>query len=276
VRQQSVETRAPDLREPCAACGPHRKSAANRIRRVKAIWRGTDNSFSWYCNRCGDKGFAQASSIFAIQRNRLESITPKPKRDMAKLAAHLWSRSIAIEGSLAERYLAEGRGLKAPFPPTLRYLPPQGGYPANLIGAFGLVEELEPGVLPCPKHVTAVHLTALSDDGRARVSKRMIGPVSGQPLVLAPPNDGLGLVIAEGIEDALSLHQATGLGAWAAGSAAHMGKLGGVVPDYVACVTLSEDNNKAGREACVRLGRALIARGFEVLVARAAGARHDR
>lgn len=271
MRRQSFESRSPDLREACSACGPYRKSAANRVRRVKAVWHGADNSHSWFCNRCGDKGITKAGSILAQRRQQTEPVSPLPKRNMAELAARLWSRSMALEGSIAERYLVEGRGLKTTFPPTLRYLPPEGGYPATLIGAFGLVAEREPGVLLCPKHVTAVHLTALSEDGRTRISKRMIGPVSGQPLVIAPPSDGLGLVIAEGIEDALSFHQATGLGAWAAGSAAHMGKLGNVVPDYVECVTLSEDDNAAGREACAKLGQALIARGFDVLVARASG-----
>ena len=47
----------------------------------------------------------------------------------------------------------------------------------------------------------------------------MIGRSSGSPIVLAPANDLLGLVISEGIEDALSLHEASGCGAWAAGSA---------------------------------------------------------
>jgi hypothetical protein len=43
----------------------------------------------------------------------------------------------------------------------------------------------------------------------------MIGRSIGFPIVLAPVNDGLGLSITEGIEDALSLHQATGLPQWA-------------------------------------------------------------
>lgn len=41
----------------------------------------------------------------------------------------------------------------------------------------------------------------------------MIGRSKGAPIVLAPLNDLLGLIVTEGIEDALSAHQATGLGA---------------------------------------------------------------
>ena len=47
----------------------------------------------------------------------------------------------------------------------------------------------------------------------------MIGRSTGAPIVLAPLTDALGLAITEGIEDALSVHEATGLGVWAAGSA---------------------------------------------------------
>ncbi len=99
----------------------------------------------------------------------------------------------------------------------------------------------------------------------------MLGPVSGQPIVLAPPNDGLGLVITEGIEDALSLHEATGLGAWAGGSAGHMSKLGQVVPGYIESVTLAEDANEAGRRACAGLAEDLFRRGIEVRILRIGG-----
>src|SRR5690606_5096012 len=98
------------------------------------------------------------------------------------------------------------------------------------------------GELRVPEEPPAVHLTRLKPDASGRLDKIMIGPVSGHPIMLAPVNDGLGLVIAEGIEDALSLHEATGLGAWAAGSATHMPKLAPEVPDYVSWVTLAEDD----------------------------------
>ena len=43
-------------------------------------------------------------------------------------------------------------------------------------------------------------------------AKITIGSPTGAPLVLAPMNDLLGLAITEGIEDAISVHQETGLG----------------------------------------------------------------
>ncbi len=52
----------------------------------------------------------------------------------------------------------------------------------------------------------------------------MLGPNAGLPIVVAPVNDRLGLAIAEGIEDGLSVFVETGLGVWAAGSAGNMPK----------------------------------------------------
>ena len=49
--------------------------------------------------------------------------------------------------------------------------------------------------------------------------KKIIGSPAGLPVIVSPVNDLLGLAICEGIEDALSVYAATGLGAWAAGGA---------------------------------------------------------
>lgn len=137
-----------------------------------------------------------------------------------------------------------------------------------MIAAFSLVAECEPHKLSVPKSIAAVHLTELSENGRDKIGKRMVGPVSGNPICLTPPNDGLGLILAEGIEDALSAHEATGLGAWAAGSAPHLAKLAVTVPQYVECVTVLQDNDDGGARACENLSRGLLRRGFEVRVVR--------
>jgi hypothetical protein len=94
--------------------------------------------------------------------------------------------------------------------------------------------------------------------------KIMIGKSIGSPIVLAPPNDGLGLAITEGIEDAFSVHEATGLGAWAVGSASRMPALAGAVPDYIECVTIVADADDAGRTNARKLADALAPRGCDV------------
>src|SRR5262249_48137987 len=87
-----------------------------------------------------------------------------------------------------------------------------------------------------------------------------IGRPLGRPIVLAPPNDLLGLVVAEGIEDALSAHQCTGLGAWAAGSASYMPALAETIPAYIECLTILVDDNLAGWKNSTALRDGLLAR----------------
>ena len=103
-----------------------------------------------------------------------------------------------------------------------------------MIAAFALADEGELGMLDAPRNVESVHLTLLKADGSGKAdtkpNKIIIGRPLGRPIVLAPVNDLLALAVAEGIEDALSLHAATGFGAWAAGAAAFMPKLADTIP----------------------------------------------
>ena len=259
-------SRSPDLHLPCPHCGPHRRDPANRKRKVLGVWKHTDGTETMWCIRCGYND--QSASTGHIEPAPSE---PKLRADNGQLASRIWARRQPIGGTPAEAYLRVTRAITCPLPATLTYLPAYDRYPHAMIAAFGLCEEIEPGILAPPETVTAIHLTDLAEDGLSRTDKRMIGPVSGQPLVLALPNDALGLIIAEGIEDALSLHEATGLGVWAGGSAGHMAKLGNIVPDYIDCVTIAEDLNAAGRKATSALASLLRSRGIEVRVFRPHG-----
>jgi hypothetical protein len=120
--------------------------------------------------------------------------------------------------------------------------------------------------------VRGIHLTRLKPDGSGKAGidkdKIMLGHSIGSPIVVAPPNDVLGLAITEGIEDGLTVHQATGLGVWAAGSASRMPALADAIPDYIESVTTTVDNDDAGRRNSNELARRLHQRGIrEVLMA---------
>jgi hypothetical protein len=178
----------------------------------------------------------------------------KPAADRRASASYMWAQSRPIIGTIAEIYLREARGIACELPPSLRFLPAHKEYPPAMIAAFGLTLD----------RVISVHLTRLKSDGSSKIEdsetmppKLMVGPVSSQPIVLAEPNDLLGLAIAEGIEDALTVHQSTGLGAWAAGSANHMPKLAAAVPDYIEAVTIYADPDKAGQDGASQLAMAL-------------------
>ena len=210
----------------------------------------------------------------------LRPTPPRQQHDAAdrahqaqQLAKARWLHQCSVEGrgTLVETYL-RSRGIDEPPPSTLRFLPPRkpSHHPA-MIAAFGLPHERRPGELQMPpERIKGVHLTLLKPDGSGKAGtdrdKLMIGPSNGCPIVIAPANDMGGLTITEGIEDALSLHQATDLGAWASGAAGRLPKLADKVPMYVEAVTIAVDDDVAGRRGAYELARCLHARDIDVFL----------
>jgi putative DNA primase/helicase len=139
-----------------------------------------------------------------------------------------------------------------------------------MIAAFALVDEPEPSILGKPGDVGSVHLTLLQPDGSGKAevepSKLIVGSPLGLPIVIAPPNDLMGMTITEGVEDALTSHQATGLGAWAAGGASLMPRLADVVPSYIEVVTIYAHADKAGQDGAHKLTDTLRKREIEVVM----------
>jgi Toprim domain len=88
----------------------------------------------------------------------------------------------------------------------------------------------------------------------------------GSPIVLAPVNDLGGLAITEGIEDGLTVYEATGLGVWVAGAASFMPALADRMPPYVEAVTIYAHDDQAGQSGAGDLAERLIGRGLEVFV----------
>jgi len=186
----------------------------------------------------------------------------------------LWDRSKPGCATLVETYLRY-RGIElSRCPPTLRYLPgtpPKYPWPA-MVAAYALAIDSEPGVLAAVRSedIAGVQLTYLKPDGTGKApvdpQKRSLGRDHTMPIVLAPMTDSLGLVIAEGIEDALSLHLSTGLAAWAAGGASRLPALAVAVPPYVEAVTIIADDDAAGRKGADAAAQALDRRGIGVQV----------
>jgi hypothetical protein len=257
----------------CPVCGPERRSPVNQRRRVLRIWR-IDPSFATFnCTRCGEHGYVRDDHVHvdpvALERARVEAAERERQSSAERLskARWLWSQHKPIIGSLAETYLRDVRGYDGPIPATLGFLPPRGKHGPAMIAAFGVAYEPEPGLLEIADiQVRGVHLTRLAPDGSGKAGterdKIMLGSSIGYPIILAPPNDLLGLAITEGIEDALSVHDATGLGVWAAGCASRLPALANAVPNYIEAITIYSDADTAGQAGAVALAEALIARGF--------------
>jgi hypothetical protein len=255
----------------CPLCGPVREAAANRVRKVLRLWRGP-GFVSFHCARCGETGFLRDAERCSVNREALRCFQAEAaKRELDEAAVRrakalaLWQRRQPLAGTPAETYLRSTRGIAGALPATLGYLPPRGDYRSALIAAFGIPNEPEPGRLAiADKAVAGVHLIKIKRDGSGKADiepqKIMIGRSKGTPIVLAPMNDALGLVITEGIEDAL--HAATGLGAWAAGAASRLPALAESVPSYTDTVSVMADADPDGQHHARELAQRLETRGF--------------
>jgi Toprim domain len=271
---------------PCPFCSPYRKPE-NRRKKVARVWYDGDFA-SLFCVHCEAKVWGRADNGRVIASERMA----RAKAEAAKFecdhaaaqlrkARYFWSHSTPIQGTIAERYLRSARGIKASLPATLRFLAPKKPehHPA-MIAPFGLAIELEPEALSIDTTaIRGIHLTLLKPDGSGKAkledgnSKIMIGRSLGSPIVVAPNNNALGLLIAEGIETGLSGYQESGLGTWAAGSAGRMPALADAVPSYVEVITIATEGDLAGLQGAVRLATKLAARGIEARLAEVTHAR---
>jgi len=283
--------RGPERYGPCPVCVGTDRFSINTVKQV------------WNCRHCVKGGKGAIDLVMFIDGVEFaaacEKLTrdPPPKNQNGKTADQewptkarteanesdlthraerlrkalwLWGRSEPIAGTFAERYLW-ARGYTGPVPDTVRFLPASGDYPPAMIAAFGLAHETEPGVIRIDTNaIKGVHLTRLLPDGsdrdRGEKGKIMIGLSTGSPIVLAPPNDLLGLAITEGIEDGLSVRKATGLGVWAAGTGGRMPALAEVVPDYIECVTIFAHDDDTGWDGATKLADALTSRKIDVIM----------
>jgi hypothetical protein len=264
----------------CPLCSPFRHSPVNRRRPVMRVWQVESGFATFHCCRCGEKGHVRdeaAPKPHPVKLAHARQEAAQRERDATaerlRKARWLWSQRMPIAGSPAERYLRQARGYHGVLPATLSFLAARGDHPPAMVAAFGLAAEPEPGVIAIDEPaIRGVHLTRLKADGSAKAGtgrdKIMIGFSTGSPIVLAPPNDLLGVIIAEGIEDALSAHEATGLGAWAAGSASRLRALAGAVPAFVESITICTDEDEAGQRGAHDLAAALSQRPIEVRVTR--------
>ena len=181
----------------------------------------------------------------------------------SEIARRVWLESAPVAGTLAEIYV-HSRGLTLPVPPTLRFRRllrhPTGVYAPALIAA---VECLKSG-----NAVVAIHRTWLQPDGSGKAAldppKAALGPIRGGAVRLAPPGETL--CLCEGVETALSVHQATGIPAWAALGTANLGLV--ELPEITREVIIAADADEAGERAAQQAAQRFLRGGRRVLVAR--------
>jgi hypothetical protein len=178
---------------------------------------------------------------------RRSEATTNPVTDLdekkRQWARDCWKKTVPIAGTLAETYLREHRRINCPLPislrfaPSLRYAESQY-YPALVAAVQGPDRAL-----------TAVQRIFLDPTTANKASvpdpKKILGQTRGGAVRLA--HAGETLVLAEGIETALTILEATSLPVWV--TLGTSGLRGIIVPQTVRTIVLAVDNDQAGIEA---------------------------
>ena len=177
-------------------------------------------------------------------------------------ALNIWRDGVPASGTLVEIYL-RSRNIIIPPPAALRFHAavkhPSGQHWPAMVA---LVTRGADGV------PLAVHRTFLARDGQAKAPvepvKMMLGPCRGGAVRLGPVGDRL--MIAEGIETALSAMQATAQTAWAALSTSGLRTL--ELPVDARDVVVLADGDDAGEAAARDAGLRWKGEGRRVRIAR--------
>lgn len=234
------------------------------------------NDSRFYCFGCGASGDVVAfvrrlHNLSTIEALRMlgkgdlpatyrHAASSECEHDRSEEALALWNSAGPVPGTEAAVYL-RSRGLNIDPPEALRFARLQ----------YGRTGPLHPVLLALVTRVdgrpTGVQRTYLAagglrklDVGKPRLS---LGRLRGGAIRLAPVAGEL--ILTEGLEDALSLVQATGRPAWAAAGA---GMFDGVeLPPSVSAITIGADNDAAGRESARKAAERFAANGLAARIA---------
>jgi putative DNA primase/helicase len=160
--------------------------------------------------------FDEAARLARMDRPAPAPRPHEPKPDHSREIARILQGCLPPAGTAAEVYL-HGRGLTLPDSPDLLFHPDLAEFESRR-GWPGMVAIVRDGA---GDSTGGIHRTYLLDDGsgKAPPGKKMLGPIAGGAVRLAPfPADGR-IGVAEGIETALSAQSIFGVPTMAALSA---------------------------------------------------------
>jgi hypothetical protein len=187
------------------------------------------------------------------------SYLPVPANDRGAPVERIWGEAGPIEGTLAERYLAQVRGIRL-RPPDVRFHPrcPKGkGHslqflPALLVGVFRR------------GNLVAIQRLFLDRDTGRRTARMMLGNSRGGtwPSRFA----GSRMIIAEGFESACAYWQVTGRPAGTCFGARNFA--GFDVPEGRGAITLLPDNDDEGSAQAAHAATVRRSQGIDVSVER--------
>lgn len=205
----------------------------------------------------------------ALRQKGVDKFLPSNHREIPiaskqEAVKRIWRQTHPADGSLVECYLEE-RGYIGKVPHSIRYhsdlyhYTTRRNYPC-MIARVNMWPH---------NNLLGIHRTYLSMDGLSKANiqsnKMMLGRMKGGAVQLTPP--GPKLVIAEGIETALSVYQSTQIPTWAALSTTGMCHV--IVPplDITQQIIIAADGDKAGRKAAHTLAKRLAPQGYKIQMA---------
>jgi hypothetical protein len=253
----------------CPLCSAARWTPAHRKAKVLRVWRSTPDFLTYHCVHCGESGWLRSGDATPIDQEQVKRLRKEAQKREAEAEAKRsgkansrWrSRSKPIGGTIGEIYFREARSISCELPPTLRFLPAWQHYHPAVIAAYGLPDDVAAG------RVLAVQLTYLTPDGLSKAkdtegrSKISIGPSHGLPIVIPARNgDGRTLAVAEGLEKALKINEATGYEVWVSTGASKLPKLAAAIPSRFTSVTVFGDEGEDGEVYADELARAICDR----------------
>jgi len=198
-------------------------------------------------------------SDFLHQRDK----PSQSEKDPNKMALRIWQESVRAEDTNVETYL-RSRGIQGAIPPTLRFHPRlfhnSRTYHPAMVAAIA--------VWPS-KTVAGVHRTYLTADGTDKATlsqnKMMLGLTKGGAVRLSPI--GAKLILAEGIETALSCFYATNIPTWSCLSTSGMIDIVVPHPEITSEIIICADGDGAGQNAADKLAERLHRDGYGVRIA---------
>ena len=183
-----------------------------------------------------------ATPAKSLQRAYLENNQPAIDCDKkVEYIQNLWSKAVDPKKTLIEKYLLK-RGITIPIPPSIKFLAECGHSPSG--DSFPvMVAKATNGINDEP---LALHRTYLKSDGSGKAdvnpNKMILGQVNGLGIYLAPLDKVM--AVTEGIENALTIYQETGISTVAALSAVGIENL--VLPPQVKEIIICADNDPVG------------------------------
>lgn len=214
----------------------------------------------------------------ALRELEQQRAPAKPKADLRRVAQRIVDASSPIEGTPAAVYL-RSRGITIDPPHTLRFAriaPPQieGN---GLVAANGTdpLPALIAIVTDAAGQLVGLQRTYLTEKGEKAATKPTdtdrkpkvkysLGNVVGGAIQLGPPSASM--LVTEGLEDGLTLHQALGRSVWVAAGTSMMPQM--TFAPVTRAIVIGADGDDAGEAAAARAAAAFTSRGLATRIMR--------